>query len=142
MCVASNFHLGFLLYGPLHKFGLAFYQPTDMDSSGPFKEGPSKHIFTLISCPLHPMGPSSFSGWTRGVTIQDFGGWRFKGKWVDSLNTNAINCANSWQVVHKPLWYMARVVFWLDFTSNRSVASTFVHSLYKYRCLYFSFLYF
>ena len=113
-----------------------------MDPSCPFKGGPSGYIFTLISCPLHPMGPSSFSGWTQRVTVQDFGGWRFKGQWVDGLNTNAVNYTNSWQVVRKPLWRIARVSLWLDFTLDQSVASSSMHSLYKYQCLSFSFLYF
>ena len=41
-----------------------------MDPSGPFNGGPSGYIFTLFSCPLHPVGSSSFSGRTRGVTVQ------------------------------------------------------------------------
>ena len=77
MCVASNFHLGFLLHGPLYKFW-ARLMPTDIDSSSPFKGGPSDQIFTLINCPLHPIGLSSFSRWTQGVTVQEIGGWRFK----------------------------------------------------------------
>ena len=30
-------------------FGLAFYWPTDIDPSGPFKGGPLDQIFTLIN---------------------------------------------------------------------------------------------
>ena len=87
MCVASNFHLG-----------LAFYWPTDIDPSSPFKGGPSDHIFTLISCPLHPMGPSSFSRWTRGVTVQEIGGWRFKNLGNDGskVSGSTVKIRTSW----------------------------------------------
>ena len=44
-----------------------------MDPSGPFNGGPSGYIFTLFSCPLHPMGLPSLSGRTRGVTVQGSG---------------------------------------------------------------------
>ena len=42
----------------------------DMDRLGPFNGGPSGYIFTLFSCPLHPMGSSSLSGRIHGVTVQ------------------------------------------------------------------------
>ena len=45
----------------------------DMDPLGPFNGGLSSYIFTLFSCPLHPMGSSSVSRRTRGVTIQGSG---------------------------------------------------------------------
>ena len=79
-------------------FRLAFYWPTDIDPSGPFKEDPSNHIFTLISCPLHPMGPSSVSRWTRGVTVQEIGGWRFKTLGNDSskVSGSTVKIRTSW----------------------------------------------
>ena len=69
-------------------------------------------------------------------------GWRFKGLWVDGFSADVINCANIWHVVRKPLWRMTRVVLRLDFISDRSVASSSVHFLYKYQGLPFSFLHF
>ena len=44
-----------------------------MDPLGPFNGSPSGHIFTLFSCPLHPMGSSTLSGRTRGVMVQSYG---------------------------------------------------------------------
>ena len=79
-------------------FGLAFYWPTDIDLSGPFKGGPSDHIFTLISCPLHPMGLSSFSRWTWGVMVQEIGGWWFKtlGNDGSKVSGSMVKIRTSW----------------------------------------------
>ena len=113
-----------------------------MDPSGPFKESPSGYIFTLFSCPLQPMGSSTLSGRTYGVTVQNSGDDGSKACGSTVFNTDAMNCANAWQVFRKPLWCTPRVALWLDFTSDRSVASSSVHFLYKYQYLSFSFLHF
>ena len=57
-------------------------------------------------------------------------------------NTDVVKCTNIWQVVRKHLWRMTRVVLWLVFISDRSVASSSMHFSYKYQSLLFSFLHF
>ena len=88
------------------------------------------------------MGSSTLSGRTRGVTVQSSGDDSSKACGSTVFNTDAVNCANAWQVVWKPLWRMTRVALWLDFTSNQSVALSSMHFLYKYQYLPFSFLHF
>ena len=57
-------------------------------------------------------------------------------------NADVVRCTNIWQVVRKHLWCMTRVVLWLVFISDRSVASSSMHFSYKNHSLLLSFLYF
>ena len=97
--------------------------------------------FYPLQLPPHPIGPSLSRGRTREVTVQSLGdnssksrGWRFQ--------YGPVNCAHPWQVVQKPLWHMTCIILPLVIISDRSVASSSVHFLYKYHTPPFSFLYF
>ena len=73
MCVASLFHLGFLLCLSIMDLCISWACPLSAHRHGsvrPILQGPSSYIFILFSCPLNPMGPSSLRGRTNGVTIQ------------------------------------------------------------------------
>ena len=115
----------------------------------PILQGPSGFIFILFSCPLHPF-------WSVIIEKKDQMGWRLKiyglmvqglwvdgsNDWVDGSNADVVSCTKIWQVVWKPLWRMTRVVLWLVFISDQSVASSSVHFSYKYQSLLFPFLHF
>ena len=97
---------------------------------------------------------SRFMGWWLKWLGWRWLGWRFKvyglmaqmtGLTMIRLtvkNADVVKCTNIWQVVWKHLWCMTRVVLWLVFISDRSVASSSVHFSYKYQSLLFSFLHF
>ena len=67
------------------------------------------------------MGWRFESLWVNGLKLM---GWRFEALWFDGFSADAVNCANIWQVVRKPLWCMTRVILRLDFISDRRVASS------------------
>ena len=84
-----------------------------------------------------------FTLWVRHTWVDRLMGWRFNILGLTDLKEDDANCAHPWQVV-KQLWCTTRVALWLDFSPDRSVASSSVHFLYIY--IYhtppFSFLHF
>ena len=91
MCVASLFHLGFLLCLSIMDLCISWACPLSAHRHGfvrPILQGPSSYIFILFSCPLNPMGPSSLRGRTNGVTIQS--------SWVDGSNACGLTVQSSW----------------------------------------------
>ena len=98
--------------------------------------------FYPLHLPLHPMGPSSFRGRTHGVAFQGLGDDSSKacGSTVSIQILWTVHIPNKLSGRH--LWRMTRVALSLDIISDRSVASSSVHFLYKYHTLLFSFLYF
>ena len=98
--------------------------------------------FYPLYFPPHPMGSSSLSERTRGVTVQGSGD--------DSSNAcgSTVSIWRSWimltldKLSGSHLWLMTCVALSLDIISDRSVALSSVHFLHKYHTLLFSFLYF
>ena len=106
------------------------------------------------------MGPSPSSERTRGVTVQDSGdvgskskGWRLKVQGMTfqspgddgsksrgwQFRYGPVNCVHPDRLSGSHLWRMTRVILPLDIVSDRSVASSSVHFLYKYHTPPFSF---
>ena len=88
--------------------------------------------FCLLQLPPHPMGSSFLSGRTRGVTVQGSGDDSSK------VCESIVSIWMSW-IVPTPdrlseshLWCVTCVALSLDLISDRNVASSCVHFLYKY----------
>ena len=65
-------------------------------------------------------------GWNLQRTVTRFMGWRL-GK------NEVVRCTEFWQVVHRHLWRMTRVVSRLACILDRSIASSSMHLFYKNR---------
>ena len=98
-----------------------------------FNEGLSWNIFTPSVAP--------FTLWVRHAWVDGPMGWQFNILGLTDQKEDDAYCAHPWQVV-KQLWCTTRVVLRLDFSPDRSVASSFVHFLYIYHTPPFSFLHF
>ena len=109
---------------PLLTLGRGFIKPTSWRSVN--------LDFYPLQLPPHPMGSSSLSGRTRGVTI--------KGSGDDSSKAcgSTVLVWMPWTVITldrlsgSHLWRMTRVALPLEFSSDWSVASSSLHFLYKY----------
>ena len=116
----------FIHNGPSHELGLPFIGPRTWIRQAHLIE-PVKLYFYPLQLPPSPHGSVILERkdqWGDGSKLM---GWQFKGLWVDGFSADVVNCANVWQVVWKSLWRMTRVVLWLDFISDRSVALSSVH---------------
>ena len=120
-----------------------------MDPSNPFYKARRALFLSSTVAPFTILVRHPWEEGPNGVTIQNLWvdgsndcGLTVQNLWVDGANADTISRVNIWQVIWKPLWRMTRVVFWLVFISDRSVASSSMHFPYKYQRLPFSFLHF
>ena len=63
-------------------------------------------------------------GWNHQRTVTKFMGWRLE-------KNEVVRCTEFWQAVKRHLWRTTRVVSWLAYISDRSIASSSVHLFYK-----------
>ena len=128
-----------------------------MDPSGPSYRVRRASFLSSSVVPFTLFGPSLFEkdgqlGWQLNnyrLTVQCswVDGWddRMDGDKVNGMmirKAEVVKYTKVWQVVLKHLWRMTRVIFWLVFTSDWSVASSSMHFSYKNHSLLLLFLYF
>ena len=129
----------------------------DVDPSGPSYRARRASFLSSSVAPFTHFGPSLFEkdgqlGWqlkNYRLTVQ----CSLVDGWNDGVNSDKVNglmigkaevvrYTKVWQADRKHLWRITRVIFWLVFISDRSVASSSVYFSYKNHSLLLSFLYF
>ena len=127
MCVASLFHLGFLLCLSIMDLHTSWACPLlahGHESVRPILQGPSGFIFVLFSCPLHPIGLSSLRGRTKWGDGSKFMGWQFQRLWVDGSNAygltvlmrmlSTVQTSDRLSVSHYGAWHVSSFDWFLS----------------------------